>query len=314
MNFFCFFIYIIVMKIISILSFFIIILLMISNSFEIVESVKLSFSLCINNLFPSLIPFMLLSNILINYNFVEDLSIIFNKIMTKFFKVNKNCSFVFIMSLMSGTPSNAKYLKDSLDNNLITTNDCKNCLNFCHFTNPIFILGTIGYTFLKNKKLGLIILISHYLSAFIIGMFNKKHSNNLIKNISNSNKNNKFINILKNSINSTGETLFLIMGVITTCLIITSILNKILTIDNNYKFIYGIFEVTQGLNYLSKSNLNLEYKTIISSFLISFGGICIHAQVFSILDNKKIRYLPYFISRLIHGILSSILTFIILNI
>ena len=299
-------------KIINLLLFSILIYLILTNSYEIMESIKFSFALCINNLFPSLIPFMLLSNILIKYEFTYELSDIFKYLMTKIFKVNKNCSFTFIMSILSGSPSSAKYIKDSMDNNLISIEDCKKCLNFCHFTNPIFIIGTIGYTFLGNKKLGLIILISHYLSSFIIGFFNK-NSKSINNNFIVERQKNNFINILKESINNTINTLFLILGIITTCIIITCIINNIISINDNYKFIYGLLEITQGLKYLSMSNLSIEVKTIISSFIISFGGFCIHAQTFSILDNKKIRYIPYFISRLIHGILSSILTFILLN-
>lgn len=299
-------------KIINLLLFSILIYLILTNSYEIMESIKFSFSLCINNLFPSLIPFMLLSNILIKYDLAHDLSDIFEYIMTKIFKVSKNCSFTFIMSILSGSPSSAKYIKDSMDNNLISIEDCKKCLNFCHFTNPIFIIGTIGYTFLGNKKLGLIILISHYFSSFIIGFFNK-NSKSINNNFIVERQKNNFINILKESINNTINTLFLILGIITTCIIITCIINNIISINDDYKFIYGLLEITQGLKYLSMSNLSIELKTIISSFIISFGGFCIHAQTFSILDNKKIRYIPYFISRLIHGILSSILTFILLN-
>ncbi|MBR6690701.1 MAG: hypothetical protein IKL65_05160 [Bacilli bacterium] len=300
-------------KIILLILFSTLIFLILINSYEIMESIRFSFSLCINNLFPSLIPFMLLSNILIKYNFVNELSDIFKNIMTKIFKVNKSCSFAFIMSILSGTPSNAKYLKDSLDNNLININDVKKCLNFCHFTNPIFILGTIGYTFLNNKKLGLIILISHYLSNIIIGIFNKKDTNYNIYNSKQIKIKTNFINILKDSINNTISTLFLILGIITTCIISTCILNNIIPINDNFKFLYGLIEITQGLKYLSLSNFNLQLKTIISSFLISFGGFCIHAQTFAILDNKKIRYYPYFISRLIHGILASILSLLILR-
>ena len=290
--------------------FSILIFLILINSYEIMESIRFSFSLCINNLFPSLIPFMLLSNILINYNFVNDISYIFNKLM-KLFKVNKNCSFAFIMSILSGTPSNAKYLKDLFNNNLISIKDVRKCLNFCHFTNPIFIIGTIGYTFLNNKKLGLIILIGHYLSSIIIGFFNKKDINKIYNIKNNISKNNNFITILKESIKSTIDTLFLILGIITVCLIITCILNNLFNLNNNFKFIYGLIEITQGLKYLSYSNFSIEFKTIISCFLISFGGICIHTQVFSILDNKKIRYLPYLLSRIFHGILSSIIAFIL---
>lgn len=299
-------------KFIKLFIILLVIVFILINSLNIMESIRISFNICINNLFPSLIPFMLLSNILINYDFINDISDILKNLMKKF-KVNKNCSFIFIMSIISGTPSNAKYIKDLLDNNFININDAKKCLNFCHFTNPIFILGTIGYTFLHNKKLGLIILISHYLSSIIIGLFNKKDINNInLKNIL-KNKNKNFISILKESITSTTSTLLLILGIITTCLIITTILDNILNLNINIKFLYGLIEITQGLNYLSISNISITLKTIIASFLISFGGLCIHAQTFSILDNKKIRYIPYLTSRMIHGILSSIITYFIIN-
>ncbi len=300
-------------KLIYLILFTLIIFLVLINSYDIMDSIRFSFSLCVNNLFPSIIPFMLLSNILINYDFVTELSDILGNIMNKVFKVNKNCSFALIMSILSGTPSNSKYIKDLYSNNLITLKDVKKCLNFCHFTNPIFILGTIGYTFLGNKKLGLIILISHFISSLIIGLFNKK--DNFIDNkINNNNSKKNFINVLKDSINSTIDTLLLILGIITTTIIITSIISNLIHINENYKFIYGLLEITQGLKYLSLSSLNINLKTIIASFIISFGGLSIHAQVFSILDNKKIRYLPYLISRLIHGIISIIITTILLYI
>lgn len=301
------------MKKLLVILFSLIIFLIIINSNTIINNILLSFNICFNNLFPSLIPFMLISNILIKYEFVYEISNIFKNISNKVFKINKNCSFAIIMSMISGTPSNSKYLKDLYDNNLIGIDDMKKCINFCHFTNPIFIIGTIGYTFLMNKKLGLIILFSHFTSSFIIGLLFRNKKVKLLNNDFKINKNNKkFISILNYSIISTANTLLLILGIITFCLIITGLLDSIFNINDNLKFIYGFIELTQGLKYLSLSNLNIYIKTILSSFMISFGGFCIHLQVFSILDNKKIRYLPYFISRILHGIISSIITFIIM--
>ena len=301
------------MKKLILLLFFILIFIILINSNTITNNILLSFNVCFNNLFPSLIPFMLLSNILIKYNFIYELNNMFKLITKKIFKVNENCAFAIIMSMISGTPSNSKYLKDLYDNKLVNIYDIKKCLNFCHFNNPIFILNTIGLTFFNNKKIGLIILISHFLSSFITGIIfrNKKYIKENTSILVNNNKN-KFISILNESIINTANTLLLILGIITFCLIITGILDQILFINENYKFIYGILEITQGLKYLSISNFNIIIKAVIASFIISFGGFCIHIQVFSILDNKKIRYIPYFISRLIHGIISSILTFIIM--
>lgn len=299
-------------KLFNILIFFIIIFLILKNSIEIIESIRFSFNICVNNLFPCLIPFMIISNILINYNFVQDISDILSNITTKIFKVNKNCAFALIMSMISGTPSNSKYLKDLFNNGLINEYDISKCLCFCHFTNPIFILGTIGYSFLGNKKIGLIILISHYLGNFISGILNRNKKYKIINLEHKSNLNKKvFINVLNESIKSTIDTLLLIMGIITSCLIITGLINSIFKINNDYKFIFGILEITQGLKYLSLSNISITLKIVISTFFITFGGFCIHLQIFSILDNNKIRYLPYFINRIFTGILSSFISLIL---
>ena len=301
-------------KIINIVLFFILIFFILINSSEIIESIRFSFSICINNLFPSLIPFMLISNVLVQYNFINDLSEILGKTIKSIFKINENCSFALIMSILSGSPSNAIYLRDLYNNNLINTMDINKCLKFCHFTNPIFILGTIGYTFLGNKKLGLIVLMSHYFSSFILGIINKKSNTNHTNTMIFDKNNNNFIKILKDSINNTVDSLLLILGIITTSLIITTLINNLISINNDCKFIYGIIEITQGLKYLSLSSLNIKIKTIIASMIISFGGLSIHAQVFSILDNKDVRYFPYLTSRIIHSFLSGILSFILLEV
>lgn len=302
------------MKKIILIIIFILIFLILLYSEAIINNILLSFNICFKNLFPSLIPFLLLSNILINYNFTEELATIFEFITTRIFKTNKYTAFAIIMSMISGTPSNSKYLKDLYDNNLINENDIKKCLNFCHFTNPIFIINTIGITFFNNKNMGLIILISHFFSSFILGIiYRTTNCNHIISNYKKkATNNNKFINVLNNSIINTTNTLLLILGVITFCLIITGLIDNIFNISNNYKFIYGLLEITQGLKYLSLSNINIYIKSIITSFMISFGGLCIHIQVFSILDNKKIRYIPYLFSRIFHGIISASLTSIIL--
>lgn len=279
---------------------------------EIIESIRFSFSICINNIFPSFIPFMILSKFLIDYNFDYELSKIFEFLMRKF-KVNKNCSIAFVMSIFSGSPSNAIYLNNLLNKNLVNENDVNKCLKFCHFVNPIFILNTIGYSFLNSKSLGLKILIAHYLTNIIVGLYNKEEKiSKANSDIKEKRENRNFIIVLKESIFDTINNLLLIMGIITFFLIVTTILNNILNISNNYKFIYGILEITQGLKYLSLTNINTNIKALISVFLISFGGFSIHMQIFSIIDNEKIRYIPYLISRTIHAILSVIILYFIL--
>ena len=285
------------------------------HSSVIINSVSFAFQLCINNLFPSLFPFMILSNILMEYGFVEITSELLKPLMHKIFKTHENGSFVFILSMLSGSPSNAKYISDLLNKELINSNDAQKILLFTHFVNPLFIINTIGLSFLHNQKIGIIILISHYLGNIIVGiLFRNYHPNNnyqkinLKKAFSSLEKEHKsFIFVLTNAIISSINTLLIILGVITTCLIMTSLID----INPLYN---GFLEITQGLKYLSTTNHQLLFKTLLATFFISFGGLSIHAQVFSILNNKKIKYIPYLFARFIHGTTSCIIVYILLKI
>ena len=92
-----------------------------SESATIMNAVSYSFDIWINNVFPSLFPFFVLSEILINYGFIELIGELFKPIFEKLFKINGNAAFVFIMSLLSGFPSNAKYAKELYLQNKLTS-------------------------------------------------------------------------------------------------------------------------------------------------------------------------------------------------
>ena len=272
----------------------IIIVLTLFNFNIITDSINLSFNVCINNLLPSLIPFLLISNIIVKRNLL----------VTNTFSTTLLC-------IISGSPSNAKYISNYINYNIISLKDAQKLINYLQYTNPIYILNVIGLLTLNNKKYGLIILVSNIISSLILKAYYGKIEYNNYK-ISNE----TLFNTITNSIKDTINTVLYIIGIITCFFIITSYIDIIFNINKNYRFIYGIIEITQGINYLKDSNINVYLKTIISSFLISFGGLSIHLQVFGILDNKKIRYKSYFLNRIIHSLISIVITsilFYILN-
>ena len=287
---------------------------MIIFSDVVIKSVSFAVDICINNLFPSMLPFLILSSILSNYGFVELASHILSPIMRNIFHLNSNCAYVLcayvlILSLLSGSPANSKYIKELLDSNKITISDANQILLFSHFVNPIFIIGTIGTIFLGNKIYGFIILISHYLANLIIGIMLRKkeiQKNNTYYNNFFNIKPKGFITTLKSAIKDTIDTLLVVFGTITSTLVFSSIIN---TYFNFNPILNGILEITSGLKYISIESTTIFTKIILSTFFISFGGLSIHAQVMSILDNKNIRYLPYLEARLLQGLISSIIVY-----
>lgn len=298
--------------VIVILFFFVIYIL--THSRSIVETMKFSMDLWKNNVFPTLFPFFIISDLLINYGFVEIASKLFTPLM-KFFKIKKECACIFVLSLFSGFPSNSKYAKELFDKNIIDEYDVTKILLFTHFSNPLFILGTIGI--FLNQKLAFLILISHYLGNFIIGIiFRNYHPSYSDSNIKiQSNISNNFIETLTSSLFKTIDTLLLLLGIISTFLIITCMISDILNINQNLQyFINGIIEMTQGIKYICSSNIDINLKAIVSTFFISLGGICIHAQVKSVLKGVNIKYKIYLLARILHAFISSTILFLLINI
>ena len=293
------------------------------SSSDILNSVKFSISIWVNNVFPSLFPFFVLSELLLNYGFVELISEFLKPLMIKIFKIDSKCSFIFIMSILTGFPSNAKYTRELYQKKIIDESQATKILTFTHFSNPLFILGTLSLMFLNNKEVGILILIIHYVSNIIIGIIfrnyyptKEKVTKVSVKNAINKmhyyriNNKKNFGIIITNSLTNTINTLLLILGIITTFLILTTIIDKNINLNNyNQGILNGFIEMTQGLKYISLLDIPLKFKATLSTMILSFGGLSVHMQIISILSDTNIKYVPFLTARLLHASISSITIF-----
>ena len=302
-----------------------IVIMFLSFPSDIISSVSFAISIWKDNLLPTLFPFFMISNILINYGFIELMEEALKGFMEKAFHLPGSASFVLIGSLISGFPSSSNYINDLLINHKINEDEANYLLKFNHFSNPLFVIGTVGTLLLNNKKIGILILLVHIFSNFIIAfLFRPKKKDNyhskssLKQGINNMHKkrlsSSPFTEVLSTSIFKTFKTLLLLLGIITTFLIISTLINKILQLDSiTYSILSGFIEMTQGIKLLSGLNIGINYKACLIVFFLSFGGFSIHMQVMSILSSTQIKYFPYLLSRLLHGLIASGLLCLIWN-
>ena len=286
------------------------------------SATSLAFDIWKNNLFPFLFPMFVISEVMISLNAIDIFSNLGNNIITKLFKVKKEGTFILIMSMLSGFPSSAKYINSMYEKGILNDNDASKILMFTHFSNPLFIIGTISSTFLGNIKLAKLIFLSHYLTNILIGiMFRNynpiKKENNLSSfKYSSTKESSKSLGaILGNAIVNSINTLLLILGTISIFLLITTILNSTIDLGNTGNaIINGIIEMSQGLKYVSMLEISLHLKTTLSVMIISFGGLSVHLQVMSILSNTKVKYLPFLLSRIIHALIAGLIAFLLFHI
>ncbi len=270
-------------------------------------SVKDASLLFFNKVFISIFPFILLSDILIHYNyqiFIKNSFI--GKFISKLFNIDYNCTTVFILSLLSSHPNNAVYIKNMIDNNLIDNKSISNLLTYTYFPSISFVIGTIGIILFNNIKIGIFLYIGCLINNISIGLYLRKNNNIFINNSINIENKNNFFNMLKNSITKSINTLYTILGNIIIFTIIINIFNHYININDTLQIlISGILELTNGIINTSNLNIDLNNKIFIISFLLNFSGLSVLFQSFSILSEFKINIKKILIIKLIFSLLTS---------
>ena len=276
------------------------------------DTVGFSLNIWITSLLPALFPFFIVSDILINYDVIKYFPKVIRNSIKYLFNVSDNGLVIILLSMLSGFPSNARNIKNMYLDKKITKEEGEHLLYFTHFSNPMFILGTIPLI-LNSNKISKYILISHYLANIIIGICLRKYNRVNDSNTSNYKEDkHNFGLVLTTSIRKSLDSVLGILGTLTVFLIISTLLINFFNLDNTSSLlIKSILELTSGLKELGSYNLLDKYLLIISSCILSFGGLSVHMQVINELIDTDISYKNYFIGRILQVVLSLGISYLI---
>lgn len=294
--------------------------------------------------FPSLLPFFIVSEMLIGFGVVTFIGVLLEPLMRPLFKVPGVGGFVLAMGMASGLPAGAKFTARLRQEGQLTQIEAERLVSFTNCSNPIFIFSAVSVGFFYNPKLGIILAIAHYAGNIIVGLIMRFYGTENPDEEQQHGKKSKIRSalsalhqtrikdnrpigkLLGDAVTSSIQTLLMVGGFI----ILFSVVNKILYLLHitaalgkgvefllsmfsfpqmlSIPFISGLFEITLGSQLTSQvQDATLLQKTVITSFILAFSGFSVQAQVASILADTDIRFQPFFIARIIHGIVASLL-------
>ncbi len=261
-------------------------------------------------LFPSIFPFFLIGNLLISYNFVNTINHLLKKVTTKVFHISSNASFIIIMSMISGFPSGAKYIRDLLNKKIINLDQANYLITFTHFANPLFVLTTTSILF-QERKISYFILLSMYLSNIIIGVvtrpktIGKSHSVSYQEPPS-------FGEALTSSLTNTIDILIMILGNTCFFFLVSKLITTIFPVNPFFTcLINGFFDLTKGITSLTLLDTSFCLKGMLVLSLLSFGGINIHMQVLNLLQDTPVKYQNFLLGRIAQASISALFFFIL---
>lgn len=244
----------------------------------IINSVNYSMDIFMKNLVPTLFPFFVLVDFLMNYGYVDEVK--------KFFKFKYG--HIILLSMVSGLPSNAKYIKTFLDKKMISMRDAEIMLSATFFPNPMFVISSVGLLMMGSLKLGVMALISVYTSNLLMYLIYYKKLGTGSESFSSERL--SFSKLLSNSIKNNASTLLVILGTIMFFMTILNVITHYFNINNEIlAFISGILEMTSGVKNMSTTIFSTQVKYLFICLILSFSGMSVLMQALSILSDYKIN-------------------------
>lgn len=261
------------------------------------------------NILPTLLPFIIVSNLMIRINIAGKISGLLYPVIGRLFRVSPNGCYPILIGFLSGLPMGAKSAADMTYEGKIGQKEGDFLLSMCNNASPIFIMSYIAVNQLKMQNIKLVLFVIIYGSSILSAIIYRIYQNHYI--ISNrihtdtyhiplraqsEYKSVKFsFDILDKSIMNGFEVVTKIGGYIILFSILAQIINEIGSSFSLHKAIaMGILEITTGIDQICKVvHINSNIKIVLVSVLTSFGGLSGLAQTKSVLGESRLSMKNY---------------------
>lgn len=221
-----------------------------------------------------------------------------------------NCDKIFISSLICGYPVGAQQIVE----NCTDKNQAERMLSFCSTSSPIFIIGTVGARFLQNTTAAVIVATSQIIGCIINGLAYRKiiptGSKLLINTLPQSAKQQNIFDTLLNCILSVLSVGAIIALFVMLSEMLSSIFPSNITTSTPFGFILGLLETTNGIMLVSRSATLLP-ATVLTSTLLSFGGLSVFIQSLSYVAKLKVNVARLLVMKITQCAFTTIISFIL---
>jgi len=299
--------------------------------------------------FPSLLPFFILSELMLGLGIVRGFGVLLEPLMRPLFGVPGIGAFALSMGLAAGYPMDAVITARFREDGLCSRVEGERLLAFTNTADPLFMIGAVAVGMFKSPAVGGLLAIAHYISSFLVGVafkfWGRKQSKSgppqgriPVRGIlrrayqemlqGRLEDGRPFGKLLGNAVTESISTLMMICGFIVFFAVFIRILNisgimgilgwpvvvvyKIFGINAHLvgPTLSGALEIDIGTSQVAAASAPLLQKLALASAIIAWSGLAVHAQVASVLTQTDIRMAPYFLARFLHAALAAVLTVI----
>lgn len=253
------------------------------------------FTLWYSKMIPSLLPFMIISGILIRMDLSKHFAALLHPILKRLFHCSKDMSYGIIIGFLCGFPMGARVTADLLKTGKITQKEADFLLSFCNNIGPVyfctFVIPLLGLENLLPYLIGMYGLPLLY--GFVLRRTKYKDLSCVqsVGNYISSNKAQPLLMAVDESIKASIQSILILCGY----MILFNLLNILphFLLPGFHKYLAPVLEITGGLSILGKE---LPFYSLC---LLPFGGLSCIAQTNSMIADTGLSIKKYVLHKVI---------------
>lgn len=290
------------------LVFLFILLLLLKNPEIAITNMTSGLSLCAKTLIPSLFPFMVISEIMINSDAMSLPIPLLGRLSKKIFGVGSEGAAAALMGLLCGFPIGAKCASALWKSGKIDRDEYSRLLIISNNPSPAFMIGTVGESMFGERPFGIALYFISVLSALTVGAIyrlisRKTDSSTDLTPNSELPDSRTGVNIFTGAVTASALSMLYVCAYVVFFSTLVGAAESVLPPSvPKWANALGIafLELTGGMWRASGIE---NYGKYIAAFAAGWSGLSVHFQIMSICANDGVSFKPYFLAKLATGVL-----------
>ncbi|MBS6704995.1 MAG: sporulation protein [Lachnospiraceae bacterium] len=261
---------------------------------------------------PSLLPFMILSNVLIGANVVSQLMRPFSGFFRHVLGLSPEGGYAWLLGLFCGFPMGARLTGDMYRQHRISREEAGYLLTFANQSSPMFLSTYVVLHGLGDSTMTLPVFVIFYASAFLTSLVFRIRSRRFGLPPSKPKKEvpeqTSYGNLLDTSIMNGFEIITRLGGYIILFSILAGIVLQLpAPLHTAAPFLSGLTEITTGIHTISGTTLPLQVKFTAIVCCTAFGGFSTVAQTSCMLNGTGLSIFTYLKGKLVNAAVAGLL-------
>lgn len=269
--------------------------------------------LCGVSLIPALFPFMILCKLTISLGLIPQGGRQSDRLLRRLFGVGGEVLTPLLLSFIGGYPVGVAAICEQYKAGCLSKGSAERALRFCNNSGPAFFLGIIGSQLFQDSHAGLLLYLIHVFAALLTGYLTAAPAVPVTPAKHPEKARISFGTAFLDAVSDSCSAILKICSLVITFRVLLRLIEATalfqLLPDGASTLLAGTLELTCGILALQPSRASF----LLAALFMGWGGLCVHMQAASLYRPLGLIPKKYYLSKLLHGILSLLLAWICLS-